>query len=152
MNDINPEIFKGLFRQLRDQKLHEYRTQLSLQMERGDQTDRAMNERNQALMVKLKARTSLYLKKIERAMEKIDQGQFGVCEECEGPISKERLMARPTASMCIDCKEAQEQTEKSIPYNRRSHTLGKSLVTDLNDAKGQMGIEGGGFQALKSIV
>ena len=148
MTDINPEIFKGLFRQLRDQKLHDYRRQISLQLDKGDQFDRAMDERNQALMVKLKSRTSLYLKKIERALEKIDQGTFGVCEDCDQNISSERLLARPTAKLCIQCKEAEEMVENSIPYSKRSHTLGKSLITDINLNQASLGLDGGAIQPL----
>ena len=51
------------------------------------------------------------LQKIEHALLKIDQGTFGICEECDEPISLKRLQARPEAQLCIQCKEAQEKEE-----------------------------------------
>jgi DnaK suppressor protein len=53
------------------------------------------------------------LKKIERALLKIDEGTFGICEECEEPISIKRLEARPETTLCIRCKEDQERMEKA---------------------------------------
>lgn len=49
--------------------------------------------------------------KIELALRKIDEGTFGICEECDEPISQKRLAARPEAPLCIQCKEAQEKEE-----------------------------------------
>jgi len=60
-------------------------------------------------------------------MRKINQGTFGLCDECGGEIEHARLLARPTATLCIGCKEEEERTENHIPYNRRSHTLGKGF-------------------------
>jgi len=53
------------------------------------------------------------MKKISRALEKLNNGDFGVCEECSREISEERLKARPIAALCIECKRMQEAREKS---------------------------------------
>ena len=52
------------------------------------------------------------LKKIDKTLNKIDAGTFGVCERCEEPISIKRLEARPVAELCINCKEEVERVER----------------------------------------
>jgi DnaK suppressor protein len=90
----------------------------------GDVVDLATGDREQQLALKLKGRQSFFLKKVELALDRINRGSFGICEECEGEIGEGRLLARPTATQCITCKEEQEKGEKHIPYQKRSHTHG----------------------------
>jgi DnaK suppressor protein len=52
------------------------------------------------------------LQKIEAALGRIRAGTFGTCLECGDPIGSARLQARPVATLCIDCKSEQEQTER----------------------------------------
>jgi DnaK suppressor protein len=144
MSEINPEIFRNLFKQLKSQKVNECETLVYSELEKGDTFDRAMDERTNELLIKLKSRTSLFIRKIDMAMERIDEGSFGTCEDCEGTISEERLFARPTAQLCINCKEVQESAEKKLLYSKRSHTLGKTLVTDITLDKCDLGVDGGG--------
>jgi len=49
------------------------------------------------------------LKEIDKALEKIEQGTFGICENCGQPIAEERLLAIPYATQCIDCKRREER-------------------------------------------
>jgi RNA polymerase-binding protein DksA len=49
------------------------------------------------------------LREIAAALERIDEGTFGICEECSRPISKSRLKAIPYTRLCIDCKRAEEK-------------------------------------------
>ena len=79
----------------------------------ADFTDLATMETNAAFSFHLKERESRLMKKIRRALEKLDEGDFGVCEECGREISEERLKARPVAVLCIRCKRTQEAEEKS---------------------------------------
>lgn len=95
----------------------------------GDDGDKAMDEREKAMSVRLQARRNFYRRKIQHALEKIEEGSFGECEECGAEISDERLLARPTATLCIHCKEEQELAEGQIPYKKRSHTLGKEIIS-----------------------
>ncbi len=95
--------------------------------EGGDVVDLATGDREQQLALKLKGRQSFFLKKVEVALDKIDRGTFGFCDECDGEIGESRLIARPTATQCITCKEEQENGEKHIPYQKRSHTHGQGL-------------------------
>jgi len=72
-------------------------------------------------------RENLYLKKIHKSLRKIDEGTLGICEECGCEISFERLMARATAELCINCKEEAEMNERNNVYQKRSKSLGKTL-------------------------
>lgn len=78
----------------------------------GDSADIANLEINQANLQKIGKREMYLLKKIELALKKIDEGTYGECESCGEEISVARLMARPVAQLCIDCKTEQESMEK----------------------------------------
>lgn len=77
-----------------------------------DETDLAATEVSQTLAFKLRDRERLLLSKIDTALAKIDEGNFGTCEDCEEPIEPKRLEARPVSTLCIACKERQEHREK----------------------------------------
>jgi DnaK suppressor protein len=78
-----------------------------------DEIDLASSEYAQSMVFRLRDREKFLLKKIEKALLRIDEGTFGVCERCEEPISPKRLDARPVTTLCIRCKEEQEKKEKS---------------------------------------
>src|SRR3954454_18576713 len=78
-----------------------------------DEMDLASSEYLQSFTFRLRGREKTFLKKIDYALAKIDDGTFGICEECEEPISIKRLEARPETSLCIRCKEDQERIEKA---------------------------------------
>lgn len=78
-----------------------------------DEIDLASSEYAQSMVFRLRDREKFLLKKIDRALLRIDDGTFGVCERCEEPISTKRLEARPVTTLCIRCKEEQEKKEKS---------------------------------------
>lgn len=77
-----------------------------------DETDLAASEVSQNLAFKLRDRERMLLAKIDLALAKIEEGTFGVCEDCEEPIEIRRLEARPVSSLCIACKEQEEHKEK----------------------------------------
>ena len=79
-----------------------------------DEMDLASSEYIQSFTFRLRGREKTFLKKIDHALAKLDEGTFGVCEECEEPISLKRLEARPETTLCIRCKEDQERKEKSF--------------------------------------
>lgn len=79
-----------------------------------DEMDLASSEYLQAFTFRLRGREKNLLDKIQRALERIDNGTFGVCEECDEPISVKRLQARPEATLCIRCKEEQERVERDF--------------------------------------
>ncbi len=78
-----------------------------------DEIDQASSEYAQSMVFRLRDREKFLLKKIEKALARIEDGTFGLCERCEEPISAKRLEARPVTTLCIRCKEEQEKKEKS---------------------------------------
>jgi DnaK suppressor protein len=78
----------------------------------ADEVDLASVELNQSVALRLRDRERVMIQKIELALAKIDDGTYGVCEQCEEPIEPKRLEIRPVADLCIRCKEAQERKEK----------------------------------------
>lgn len=78
----------------------------------ADEVDLASSETNQALQLKLKDRERFLLRKIDKALKKIEEGTYGECESCGDPIGIKRLEARPVTDLCIRCKEEQEKREK----------------------------------------
>jgi DnaK suppressor protein len=79
-----------------------------------DEMDLASSEYLQSFQFRLRGRERTFLAKIDKALLKIKEGTFGVCEECEEPILPARLIARPEAMLCINCKEEQEREEKQF--------------------------------------
>ena len=79
-----------------------------------DEMDLASSESMQSFEFRLRGREKKHLAKLGLALRKIDDGTFGICDECEEPISKKRLEARPETSLCIRCKEDQERDEKAF--------------------------------------
>ncbi|MEZ4270341.1 MAG: TraR/DksA C4-type zinc finger protein [Myxococcota bacterium] len=78
-----------------------------------DEIDQASAEYNQSFIFRLRDREKYYLSKIDKALEKIEDESFGICEACDEPISQKRLEARPVTTLCIRCKEEQEMEERS---------------------------------------
>jgi DnaK suppressor protein len=70
-----------------------------------DEMDLASSEYLQAFTFRLRGREKTFLDKIQKALERIEDGTFGTCEECGEPISVKRLEARPETTLCIRCKE-----------------------------------------------
>ena len=79
-----------------------------------DEMDLASSEYLQAFTFRLRGREKTFLEKIQKALERIEDGSFGVCEECGEPISVKRLEARPEPTLCIRCKEDQERVERDF--------------------------------------
>ena len=79
-----------------------------------DEMDLASSEGLQSFQFRLRGREKTFLEKIDRALQKIEGGEFGVCEECGEEISVKRLEARPETTLCIRCKEDQERQEKDF--------------------------------------
>ena len=84
----------------------------------GDEIDVLNSQRDQSINMRLDQRNILFLKKVEEAKQKILDGTYGDCEDCGEEISQKRLLARPTASLCINCQEEKEKTEFNN-FNKR---------------------------------
>ena len=95
----------------------------------GDDVEQSISDYNNSHQLRFRNREVFYAKKIEKALKKFETNEFGLCSECGCWIRFERLLARPTAEMCIICKEESERDESSSFVGRQSKSLGK--VVDL---------------------
>lgn len=77
----------------------------------ADPVDFASNETDLAFSQRLNERDRLMVAKYRRATERMNEREYGVCERCGDPIGYKRLLARPVATLCIDCKTTNEQME-----------------------------------------
>src|SRR6188474_2010422 len=124
MKDGNPlkkkdlKRFRDILEERREEILRNAKKTLNEDMtldadDLPDEMDLASSEYLQSFTFRLRGREKTFLKKIDHALTKIDDGTFGICEECEEPISIKRLEARPETTLCIRCKEDQERIEKA---------------------------------------
>ena len=80
----------------------------------ADPNDRATQESDMALELRNRDRERKLIKKINETIGKIDADEYGYCDSCGAEIGLKRLEARPTASLCIDCKTIEEVREKQV--------------------------------------
>src|SRR6185437_3446897 len=106
------EKFKNLFEEQKKSLL--YSKQIideGIQIQKDDmldETDWTSVEMETNMRMRLRNREALFLKKIDEALVRIEEGVFGDCESCGDEIELKRLEARPTATFCVSCKEEQE--------------------------------------------
>lgn len=77
----------------------------------ADPADRATVESDRAFTLRIRDRERKLIKKIRGALFRMDEGTFGVCDECGNNIGVPRLDARPVTKLCINCKSKQEEDE-----------------------------------------
>ena len=77
-----------------------------------DPNDRASLEADRNFELRIRDRERRLIMKMQDAIKRIDDGVFGICETCGGPISEKRLIARPVTTDCIECKTKQEKLEQ----------------------------------------
>lgn len=77
----------------------------------ADPADRASAESDRAFTLRIRDRERRLIRKIQAAIQRIEDGSYGVCEECGEEISIPRLKARPVTKLCINCKSRQEEGE-----------------------------------------
>src|SRR5829696_330664 len=110
--------FRGILEEKKDEILRNAKKTLNEEMtldvdDLPDEMDLASSEYLQSFQFRLRGREKTFLKKIDLALAKIEDGSFGMCESCDEPISIKRLEARPETTLCIRCNEDQERTERS---------------------------------------
>lgn len=79
-----------------------------------DEVDLASSESDQNMNIRLRDRERILIRKVDKALAKIEDGDYGVCEGCGEEIGLRRLEARPVTDLCIRCKEEQERVERSF--------------------------------------
>jgi DnaK suppressor protein len=116
MDKADQSFFRGLlFNRLKDLNLKAEEASVSLidtDNNFPDPTDRATAETERDFMLRIRERERKLIIKIQEALQRIDEGDFGECEECGDDIGTERLKARPEATLCIGCKRKQESAER----------------------------------------
>ncbi len=118
MNDKQKAHFKMILDGWRNQLLQgSEQTVSNMQQDGGntlsDPNDRASQEEEFSLELRTRDRERKLLAKIEKTLHKLVVDDYGFCEMCGVEIGIRRLEARPTADLCIDCKEVEEQKEKA---------------------------------------
>jgi DnaK suppressor protein len=78
----------------------------------ADAIDVASSESEREFVLRLADRERLMLRKLKKAQERMEEGEYGMCDSCGEPITFKRLMVRPVATQCIDCKTHAEQLER----------------------------------------
>jgi DnaK suppressor protein len=116
MNERQREYFRKKLLAWKDEILRESRETLEhLQDENNvlpDLVDRASTETDRALELRTRDRQRKLIAKIEAALQRIDDGSYGYCEETGEPISLRRLDARPIATLSIEAQERHERRER----------------------------------------
>jgi len=116
MDKAQLEKFRELLQEQMDQLLREADKTVSDMTDEKtnfpDPTDRASLESDRNFELRIRDRERKLISKIREALDRIDAGEFGECEECGDQIGEARLMARPVTTLCIECKTEQERQEK----------------------------------------
>ncbi len=116
MNPIQTEYFRQKLLRWRADLLREADGTLASLSEGGileaDITDRASVETDRALELRTRDRARKLVSKIDQALNRIDAGAYGYCEETDEPIGLKRLEARPIATMSIEAQERHERMER----------------------------------------
>jgi len=118
MNDDQLEHFRQILLKWKQELMEEVdRTVQHLQEDANnfaDPADRATQEEEFSLELRTRDRERKLIKKINEALTDIDEGNYGYCESCGIEIGIRRLEARPTATLCVDCKTLAEIKERQI--------------------------------------
>ncbi len=99
--------------------------------EGGDVCDIASSDRERELTLRLSERGREKLKEIEEALERIEDGSFGTCEQCGARIPKGRLKVMPFTTTCVACKSKQEKQRK-LYEGASDFALARDLGADIN--------------------
>ncbi|HUX62862.1 RNA polymerase-binding protein DksA [Sulfuricella sp.] len=105
------EDWKGELSQDIDRTVHTMQDEATIF---ADPNDRASQESDMALELRNRDRERKLIKKIDETIGKIEAEDYGYCESCGVEIGLKRLEARPTATLCIDCKTLEELREKQV--------------------------------------
>jgi DnaK suppressor protein len=117
MNDAQLEFFRARLIDLRKETIghiEEARARLADAQRETDELDRALSEEENRLRLRIADRESKLLPKIDAALKRIESGDYGWCEETGEPIGVERLLLRPTATLCAEAKARQERMERNF--------------------------------------
>ncbi len=111
------EYFKNKLEEMQRQLLEDSGDTVQEMKDRNkefpDPSDRAHLETESITTLRIRDRERKLIKKIRSALKRLEDGEYNICNECDEYIRKERLDARPVTTLCINCKEVEEQKEKT---------------------------------------
>ncbi len=112
------DFFRDLLKTRLDELLHQAGDTVSdMNDTKGnfpDPTDRAAYEADRNFELRIRDREYKLIKKVKKALERVDDKTFGICEKCGDDIAIARLKARPVTTQCIECKTKEEALEKAL--------------------------------------
>jgi DnaK suppressor protein len=114
------EVLQGQLAEILDESRESVQHLTEVRDQDADQLDLAVTESNRDFALRLADRERRLLRKIKLALERMAAGEYGVCVSCGSAITFPRLMARPVAAQCIDCKTEAEQLERPKPTSSAS--------------------------------
>ncbi len=116
------EYFRHKLLSWRDELVEESRETISNLQEEvrdvGDEAERATRETENSLELRTRDRYRKLIKKIDQALMRVDEGEYGYCEETGEEIGLARLEARPIATLCLDAQERWELRQKQMGDGR----------------------------------
>ena len=116
MGDVQSVHFRDILNAWKKELLDDINKTMSVMQDENinlpDPNDRATLETDRSLELRTRDRERKLVKKINDSLVDLDKGDYGYCEDCGVDIGIKRLEARPTASLCIDCKSLSEIREK----------------------------------------
>ncbi len=93
----------------------------------GDEVEASISDYNNSHLLRFRNREVFYSKKIDKALKKFEKNEYGRCDDCDCWIKFERLLARPTAELCIFCKEEAERDESSSIAGQQSKSYVRAV-------------------------
>ena len=116
MNNKKKKYFENLLTRKLDDLLEEFNKTVNgmtgFSERFPDPSDRATAECERNFTLRIRDRERKLIGKIKGALEKMEEGSYGICEDCEEGISEKRLKARPVTTLCFECKTRQENEER----------------------------------------
>ncbi len=118
MNEAQKDHFREILLEWKRQLMEEVDMTISHLKEEAtnfaDPSDRASQEEEFSLELRTRDRERKLIRKIDKAIERLEEDDYGYCDDCGVEIGIRRLEARPTATQCIDCKTLAEIKEKQV--------------------------------------
>jgi len=117
LTDRNKQHFKNWLSQRLNESLEKAQDTLidirDLKDKLSNQVDEASHASAVGFALRIRDRETKLIRKIRETLGRLEQGTFGICEECRDEIPLRRLRARPVTTLCIECKEEQEAEERT---------------------------------------
>lgn len=118
MNIDRREVYRDLLqRKIAELASYQLKTisEMTISNERFTEIiDQTSVEADRSFELRIRDRERRLIAKIKEALERIDEGTYGICDECSEEIPEKRLIARPMTTLCITCKTAQEKNDKLL--------------------------------------